>query len=150
MKKIILLIILLLTMVGCSFKDEAILDGYYDSNEYFSKTAFQDWTDYCKYYYEEKYDKDFINNKLYSRVANDDVENIAGYFNDLKKWMVIENRQHEFDFENDIISPGDYVYIKTKEGQRKMENKKYQKYDVYSVYLYDIDTHTLYYIENNN
>ena len=52
------------------------------------------------------------------------------------------------DFDINDINEGDYVKIKTKEGQ-KIANGKYETYDNYSVYFFDIETLTLYYIHNN-
>lgn len=52
MRKIILLVIIGLFFTGCSqYKDELILEGYTSSDEYWDKEGFQDYTDYCKYYY---------------------------------------------------------------------------------------------------
>lgn len=43
---------------------------------------------------------------------------------------------------------GDYARIATKEGE-KIGDSKYQKYDNYSIYFFDTETLTLYYIHNN-
>ena len=70
------------------------------------------------------------------------------YFEDFSSWMESADRLREFDFDINDINEGDYVKIKTKEGQ-KIANGKYEKYDNYSVYFFDIETLTLYYIHNN-
>lgn len=62
--------------------------------------------------------------------------------------MNVSNRSGEYDFDNDIITAGDYVYIDSKEG-KKIGSSYYEKFDDYNVCLYDIDSHTLYYIHNN-
>ena len=54
----------------------------------------------------------------------------------------------EYDFNESIINEGDYVKIKTKEGQ-PIGNSKYKKYDNYNVYFFDSETKTLYYIHSN-
>ena len=48
-----------------------------------------------------------------------------------------------------IINVGNYVRIKTKEGE-KSGNYIYGKYISYSIYLFDVETLTLYYMHNNN
>lgn len=57
-------------------------------------------------------------------------------------------RLDEYDFNEVIINEGDYVKIKTKEGQT-IGNSKYKKYDNYHVYFFDSETNTLYYIHSN-
>lgn len=134
--------------IGYYVHDNAIIRGYYDKVECYDNDGFQDYTDYCKYFYTEEYDEKFSKNKLYSLVSEDDIENILSYFRNFREWMNVSNRSGEYDFDNDIITTGDYVYIDSKEG-KKIGSSYYEKFDDYNVYLYDIDSHTLYYIHNN-
>ena len=53
-----------------------------------------------------------------------------------------------YDFDTSIITEGDYVRIETKEGE-EIGDSTYGKYDNYSVYFFDRETLTLYYIHNN-
>lgn len=152
-KKIFLSLLIIITVMLAMlliatfiFRDRLILSGYYDSEEYWDKDGFQDYTDYCKYYYDSKYDNVFKRNSSYEKVEEKDIENLVGYFNDFSKWM--SNRNDEYDFDTKYITKGDYVAIKTKENE-KIGNSYYEKYDNYTIYLYDIETHTLYYIHNN-
>ena len=62
--------------------------------------------------------------------------------------MISQEREKEYDFDINLITEGDYVKIKTKEG-KKIGNSKYGKFDDYSVYFFDVETLTLYYIHNN-
>ncbi len=111
--------------------------GYYKKEEYFDKEGFQDYTDYCKYYYEDKYDVKFAEDKYYTKVEEENIPEIIEYFEEFEGWMLPE-RANEYDFDKSQITPGDYVRI---EGKGK---------DIsFDVYLYDIETHTLYYIHNN-
>lgn len=149
MKKVILSIILIIILGCVSFyyihiKDYAILDGYFDKDEYFDPNSFQDYTDYCKYYYKDKNDKKFINSSLYRKVEIDDIENITSYFKDFENWMRIEERLDVYDFDTNIISEGDYVRIETKDYENP--NSKFWNY---TIYLYDIESNTLYYIHSN-
>ncbi|MGN0993248.1 MAG: hypothetical protein ACI4PE_04940 [Bacilli bacterium] len=150
MKKICLsitLIICVFVITGCSqSKMVGIPDGYIDKEEYYDQDDFQDYTDYAKYVYDTK---DMItSSKEYKKIEQDDIQNIVGYFENFSGWMETVNRLNEFDFDINDINEGDYVKIKTKEGQ-KIANGKYEKYDNYSVYFFDIEKLTLYYIHNN-
>ncbi len=62
--------------------------------------------------------------------------------------MSLSNRSDEYDFSESNITQGDYVYIKTKEGE-KSGNSYYDKFDYYTVYFFDLEQHTLYYIHNS-
>jgi len=62
--------------------------------------------------------------------------------------MKVENRLDVYDFDINTVSEGDYVRIKTKEG-KKIGNGKYSKFDNYTIYFYDIQSNTLYYIHSN-
>ena len=63
--------------------------------------------------------------------------------------MKSESRLDEYDFDTSVINEGDYVKIVTKEGQPINGDSTYGKYDNYSIYFFDIETLTLYYIHNN-
>ena len=140
----ITLVIFVFVTTGCSqSKMVGIPDGYIDKKEYYDKDGFQDYTDYAKYLYASK--DVIINNKEYKKIEQDDIQNIIGYFEDFSGWMKAADRLSEFNFDINNINEGDYVKIKTKEGQ-KVGNGKY---DNYSIYFFDIETLTLYYIHNN-
>ena len=148
MKKIqIVLVVFIFLLTGCSQADiVGIPKGYIEKFEFYDKEGFQDYTDYAKYIYSDN--KHFINNSEYKKVSDDDIENIKGYFENFKGWMKAAERLDEYDFDDKIINEGDYVKIKTKEGQ-PIGNSKYKKYDNYHVYFFDSETNTLYYIHSN-
>lgn len=145
---IIFTIIISILITGCSIEDKAIINGYYDKAEHYDSDSFQDYTDYCKYFYNEKYDDKFKNNKLYLQVSEWDISNIISYFENFKEMMSSSDRSDEYDFSESNITQGDYVYIKTKEGE-KIGDSYYDKFDNYIVYFYDLEQHTLYYIHSN-
>lgn len=153
MKRRIVLILSVFIMVmfcSCSFSsvlEPAILQGYKSSDEHFDPDGFQDYVDYCKYYYNEEFDRNFKNNEMYSEIQNEDIENIISYFDDFKGWMKIEQRMDEYDFDNSIITAGDYYHLDTKEGD--FGDPDINKFVDYSLYFYDIESHTLYYIHSN-
>jgi len=148
MKKIVYSIVMIIGIAICisgcsSFSDKAILKGYIDKDEYFDKEGFQDYTDYCKYYYEESNNL-FLESNIYSVVIEDNIENIRSYFTNFESMM----DSSEYDFDDSCISEGDYIYIKTKEWESS-EDSKYTKFDDYTVYFYDTESATLFYIHSN-
>lgn len=152
MKKIASLIVLIIGITifinGCSsFSDKAILKGYIDKEEYFDKEGFQDYTDYCKYYYEESNNL-FLESNIYSGVTEYNLENIRSYFTNFESWMDSSDRSDEYDFDDSCISEGDYIYIKTKEWESSGDSK-YTKFADYNVYFYDTESATLFYIHSN-
>lgn len=153
MKKIVYSVVLLIGMTICisgcySFSDKGVLKGYIGKDEHFDKEGFQDYTDYCKYYY-EKSNNLFFKNDTYSELKEEDIENIRSYFTNFESWMNAADRVDEYDFDNSCISEGDYIYIKTKEGE-PIGNSNYKKFDNYSVYFYDTESSTLFYIHSNS
>lgn len=112
--------------------------GYYDKIEY-SEGEFQDYTDYNKYYYKAKYDKKFKENKNYTKVTKDNIEELTNYIIKFSTWM--EDAQNIYDFNLESINEGDLFY------QKKDKNTK--EYDYINIYYYDIETHTLYYMHSN-
>lgn len=147
-KKIILSLILIFLIIGCASQAdyEEIPKGYTDKEEHYEQDGFQDYTDYAKYIYPST--EIIVNNNEYGKVTKEDILIIKGYFENFHNWMKTYNRLDEYDFDESIINEGDYIRIKTKEG-KKIGDSKYEKYDNYSIYYFDIETLTLYYIHNN-
>lgn len=144
MKKLLLIFCLIILSTGCLLsRDRLVLKGHYASDEYWDKNGFQDYTDYCKYYYNEDFDSLFENHSQYSKVKDEDIQDIKSYFENFKEWMETENRLNEYDFDINSITVGDYIHIKT-----TYEDEKHKFYN-YTIYLYDIETHTLIYIHQN-
>ncbi len=138
----IILIILLFGVIELIQGNKSpILKGYYKSEEYWDKNGFQDYTDYCKYFYTAEDDEKFINQEQYKVLENNHIEEIISYFNNFRKQMENQSRMTEYDFDTNWINSGDYVHIKVD----KASDLNYS----YSVYFYDIQTHILYYIHHN-
>ena len=139
----LILCLLLFCLVGCS-DNQLIPGGYISKEEFFDSNGFQDYTDYCKYYYKDK--KMFVNNQEYKKLSESDIKTIGGYFVDFQSWMEKEDRTDEFDFDISCITEGDYVYIETKE---PISDSNYGKYDNYTIYFFDADSCVLYYMHQN-
>ena len=103
---------------ACDSRENQVLKGFSNCEEYYSN-GFQDYTDYCKYYYSKKED-----------------DNIKKYFNEFPSELMEDSSMYDFDFTK--ITEGDYYNIKEDSND-----------DNYSVYLYDSDEHVLYYIHYN-
>lgn len=154
MKKIILMIlvcfILYFGIKSCAptFDDEYILEGY--SNQTSLNTgSVPDFSIYNKYYYDEYMDQKFIDSGLYQKVEEINIQYISEYFDYIKRQFKNEGMGDGFDFDNNVITVGDYFHISTKEGQ-KISDAEYGKFDIYKVYLYDMETHTLYFIHEKS
>lgn len=154
MKKIIYVAIALIVLTSIIslwfyFSDRGVLSGYIGKDEHFQKDGFQDYTDYCKYYY-KKSNTLFAQSDTYSIVKEEDIPNIRSYFADTGSWMSAEGRSSEYDFDLSSITVGDYFYIDTKEGEPiGSAGHTYEKFDSYDVYFYDTESATLFYIHNN-
>lgn len=117
--------------------------GYISSYEYWDD-SFQDFTDYCEYYYDS--DSAFENNRNYTEVTEDDLENIKGYYNYVGHFFeeFLEGEVN-FNFNADTqVKAGDYVLIINENDETGAK-----KYDDFDVYYFDTDNNTLYYIHNN-
>lgn len=139
--------LLLFALNGCGlFRDAHIPDGYVSAEEHFDPQGFQDHTDFCVYRYDsaEEVKKD----TAYRKMTQADVDDIAGYFSNFREWMEAQQRLDEYTFDETCISEGDYCFVKTLEGQ-PIAGGAYGKYDNYTVYCFDSESLTLYYIHSN-
>jgi hypothetical protein len=142
----LLLTAALISLLTYNFPPEYVLKGFTGKDEHFQEDGCQDYTDYCKYYYDSP--GLFENSALYRQVTEDDIEDIKSYFENFREWMVGAERLDEYDFDPVCINAGDYVKTVTKEGQ-PVGGYVYEKFDNYTVYFFDTDTCTLYYIHSN-
>jgi hypothetical protein len=162
MKKTIVKAALLLTLIAAAavFFSSCLLNtgvktkyysnfpkGFTEKEEHFDPDGFQDYTDYCKYYYEnaEGFEKD----SRFTSVSEVGTEAVKGYFDNFRNWMETCDRLSEYDFDPSIITNDDYVRIVTREDERIGRDGRYGKYDDYTVYFFDTGTNTMYYIHNN-
>ena len=144
----VLLCLVSLSLYYSLMRDKMILPGYSKSEESIDAFGFQDYIDYCKYYYDKDFDDKYASTKEYKVIQEEEVSNIVGYFDNFKEVNDSTKKVKNYDFDTGIIDAGDFVYIVTKEG-REIGNSTYGKYDDYTVYFYDIASHTLYYIHSN-
>ena len=129
--------------------------GEYEKEEFYSSGGFQDYTDYGKYYFNEV---PSIEDNEYFKVATaTDIEVLNGYIDNFDNWVnlisespLIKKEQElvkNYDFERTIINEGDFFYIYDKMGEPIGESQ-YEQYDFYDVYIFDIESCTLYYFHS--
>ena len=135
----------ILFLSGCS-AGAKVPDGFTNKEEHFGRAGLQDFTDYCKYSYNDN--SPFENDPDYRQISGTDIAEISGYFENFRSCMEALNRTDEYDFDTKCITPGDYVYITDKEGER-IGNSLYEKYDDYTVRFFDTDSRILYYLHFN-
>ena len=136
---VILAAVLALMLTGCNGKMTG-MPKYESKEEYFGE-GFQDYTDYCKYYYSESKIKEFETHSKFKKVSVSDIEEIRSYFENFEEWVKFENYREKYDFDDSVIKEGDYYYIFEKAG--------YPKYGYYDVYYVDMDQRILYFIHSD-
>lgn len=151
MKKLLILLILIgvsLVLINCGGKTRLIPE-YISKESYYGGGA-QDYTDYSKYFYDDKSIKKFETHDKFDLVTKSNIEDIKIYFENFNIWVTNQSYYEKYDFDyQSQIKEGDYYYIVTKEGE-KNGNSVYGKFDNYDVYYVDISKNTLYYIHSNN
>lgn len=140
-------------LAGCgnSESPKQVLKGYSDSETYSDGDESSTQQDFSKYTYDKSYDSKFSKDENYTKVTSKNKEDITGYFQDFDTWGTTSSFSDHYDFKTDMITEGDYYCIADENvnvssvGQRKAV----KIYHEYSVYYYDTESHTLYYIHNN-
>ncbi len=130
--------------------------GEYEKEEFYSSGGFQDYTDYGKYYFNEV--PSIEDNEHFKVATATDIEVLNGYIDDFDNWvnLISENpstkKERElvknYDLDRTIINEGDFFYIYDKMGEPIGESQ-YEQYECYDVYIFDIESCTLYYFHNN-
>ena len=116
-----------------------------DTSDCYYSGGFQDYTDYCKYYYakQENVLEEVKNNPYFKPVTPDDITELNSYFDNFEGWLECVEYQDKYDFQRNDIDTEDYFYIENDEISEK------QKYWDYDVYFFDVQTQTLFFIHNN-
>ena len=116
-----------------------------DTSDCYYSGGFQDYTDYCKYYYvkQENILEEVKNNPYFKPVTPDDITELNSYFDNFEGWLEYVEYKDKYDFQRNDIDTEDYFYIKNDEISEK------HKYWDYDVYFFDVQTQTLFFIHNN-
>ncbi len=141
------LVLSILLLSACSApKDEVLASlGKYKSKEFFTSGGFQDYTDYAKYTYENL---DFSGNQYFNIISSDSMDELNNHIEDFEGWVqAIKESEPDnevvlgYDFDSSVISEEDYLYI--------YDDPDYPELGSYKVYLFDVESMTLYYFHNN-
>lgn len=147
---ILLILLVVFLLVGCGQDSAVILSlPEYTQKVFYTEGVWQDFTDYGIYTF-APFDEAKLEENLYFEKVTD-VENILSYFENFEGWLTEgEELSENYNFDKVWVDENDYVFINTEEG-RTIGNSDctYGKFDCYSVYFFDTDTWTLYYIHNN-
>lgn len=146
-------------IIGCIFllvslKDSIGIDWNtigmprYDSSEMYYSDGFQDYTDYCKYFYNNKSVKKFVKNRKFTKVTEENIKNIKSYFENFEGWVDYQEYSDRYDFKLSQIKVNDYYYIIDKEGT-PIGTGVYEKFDSYDVYYVDMENNIMYFIHSN-
>lgn len=112
--------------------------GYTSAKEYFDKEGFQDYTDYCVYYYENA--EAIISDKNYKLITASEngktgfMEQVKDAASEVIGWMKTLGRENELEITADDITAGDYAYL------YRTQNS------LVKLYLFDSETNTLHYM----
>ena len=149
---IFVLVLLLISFTACDAPEDKVLAslGKYDDFVFYSEGAFQDYTDYAKYYYTST---NIYENDYFAKIQESDFEKINEHLDDFESLIktfkdgdatreIVVN----YDFDRAIIDTEDYIY---------MDSEKHTSYDGYTlltnydIYFFDTQTLVLYYFHNN-
>ena len=149
---ILSLIILISTLSSCTPPENKVLTslGEYKSHEFYTEGAFQDYTDYAKYYYDSV---DFTNNEYFSKIGQSDIDILNEHLDDFESCIETYREGDatreivvNYDFDRSIIDSEDYLYI---DSEKHTWDDGFTFLVNYDVYFFDFQTNTLYYFHNN-
>ena len=132
-------------------KTDSILDlPLHDSAVCNYGEGFQDYTDYCKYFFsnQEDIEDSLKQSEFFDKVTEEDIEILNEYFDRFRNWIQNQKHAESYDFDKERIDVNDYFYIDEKYIYDENGIKKYD-YSTFNVFLFDTQTKTLFYIHNN-
>ena len=146
-------LILAISLSACTAPENKVLNslGEYKSHEFYTEGAFQDYTDYAKYYYAQV---DFADNEYFYKIGQADIDVLNEHLDDFESWIKTYREGDasreivvNYDFNRSLIDNEDYLYIESE--QYDPWNDGNMVFASYDIYFFDIQTNTLYYFHNN-
>ena len=150
---LIVVITLIITLSSCvAFEDKVLKSlGKYKNHEFYTQGAFQDYTDYAKYYFAAV---DFTDNGYFTKIQPSAIDSLNEHLDDFES-LIETYRENDptreivvnYDFDRSLIDDEDYLFIYSEQydpcndGNMVLAN--------YDIYFFDIQTNTLYYFHNN-
>ena len=140
MKKLIsfiVLILALLTLVGCQADPQHVLSSY-DQKECYYEQGFKEYTDYCKFYYNEQSIKNYEKQSHFKKVTAENIDSLKELIIEYNRWVKSQEYFDKYDFDYQTqIKIGDLFYWETR-GE--------YSFDLYYV---DFEKCILYFFHNN-
>ena len=156
MKRTIILLLIISCLIfalsSCTTPEDKVLNslGEYKSYEFYTEGAFQDYTDYAKYYYDSA---DLSDNEYFSKIGQSDIDVLNEHLDDFEGWIETYRENDasreivvNYDFDRSIIDNEDYLYINS---EKHTWEDGFTSLVNYDVYFFDTQTNTLYYFHNN-
>ena len=149
---IVVVLILAISLSACAVPENKVLNslGEYKTHEFYTEGAFQDFTDYAKYYYDQV---DFADNEYFYKIGQADIDVLNEHLDDFESWIKTYREGDasreivvNYDFDRSLIDCEDYLYI---ESEKHTWDDGYTSLVNYDVYFFDTQTNTLYYFHNN-
>ena len=149
---IVVVLILGIVLSSCIAPENKVLNslGEYKSHEFYTEGAFQDYTDYAKYYYDHV---DFADNEYFCKIGQTDIDVLNEHLDDFESWIKTYREGDasreivvNYDFDRSLIDCEDYLYI---DSEKHTWDDGYTSLVNYDVYFFDTQTNTLYYFHNN-
>ena len=149
---IVVVLILGIVLSSCTAPENKVLNslGEYKSHEFYTEGAFQDFTDYAKYYYDHV---DFADNEYFCKIGQADIDVLNEHLDDFESWIKTYREGDasreivvNYDFDRSLIDCEDYLYI---DSEKHTWDDGYTSLVNYDVYFFDTQTNTLYYFHNN-
>ena len=146
-------LILAISLSACTAPEDKVLNslGEYKSHEFYTEGAFQDYTDYAKYYYDSV---DFTDNEYFHKIEQADIDILNEHLDDFESWIETYREGDasreivvNYDFNRLLIDNEDYLYIESE--QYDPWNDGNMIFASYDIYFFDIQTNILYYFHNN-
>ena len=146
-------LILAISLSACTAPENKVLNslGEYKSHEFYTEGAFQDYTNYAKYYYDQV---DFADNEYFYKIGQADIDVLNEHLDDFESWIKTYREGDasreivvNYDFNRSLIDNEDYLYIESE--QYDPWNDGNMVFASYDIYFFDIQTNTLYYFHNN-
>ncbi len=153
MKKKLIVLVLFIVAISliahCALqtRQDKVLNslGKYENEQFWTHGEFQDYTDFGVYSYSSA---KLENNRYFKKITESDSGILYGFVDDFEKCINVYKNNDPNDelvsnyaFDRSVIDAGDYFYI--------YEKENHKKYGCYDIWIFDVQTNTLYYFHNN-
>lgn len=148
-RRLAALLLALLFLTGCTFPPALRRLPDHKSGELHSCSGGQDSTDYGKYLFSEVTAQQLRFTGYFQIVTEADLDVLRQYVEDFEQWVEIcscDNCGCDlaecYDFSAELLEAGDYFGLERSEPRGSFLGD-------YTIYYFDLDTQTLYYLRSN-